>query len=42
MNRFSEKGNASDGFWTLEKRIREDKNDCGVQCEAGCYKKLLE
>ena len=29
----SGKGNASDRFWTLEKRIREDKNDCGVQCE---------
>lgn len=20
-------------FWTLEKRIRKDKKDCGVQCE---------
>ena len=29
----SGKGNASDKFWKLEKRIREDKNDCGVQCE---------
>lgn len=26
-------GNASDKFWALEKRIREDKKDCGVQCE---------
>ena len=25
--------NASDKFWKLEKRIREDKKDCGVQCE---------
>ena len=25
-------GNASDKFWALEKRIREDKKDCGVQC----------
>ena len=25
-------GNASDRFWALEKRIREDKKDCGVQC----------
>ena len=29
----SGKGNASDKFWQLEKRIREDKKDCGVQCE---------
>lgn len=27
------KGNASDKFWALEKRIREDKKDCGVQCK---------
>lgn len=26
-------GNASDKFWELEKRIREDKEDCGVQCK---------
>ena len=26
-------GSASDKFWALEKRIREDKKDCGVQCE---------
>ncbi len=26
-------GNASDKFWSLEKRIREDKKSCGVQCE---------
>ena len=26
-------GNPSDKFWKLEKRIREDKKDCGVQCE---------
>lgn len=29
----SGEGNPSDKFWTLEKRIREDKKDCGVQCE---------
>lgn len=29
----TEEGNASDKFWKLEKRIREDKKDCGVQCE---------
>ena len=29
----SGKGNASDKFWKLEKRIREDKKDSGVQCE---------
>ena len=29
----SGEGNASDKFWILEKRIREDKKDCGVQCE---------
>ena len=29
----SGKGNASDKFWKLEKRIREDNKDCGVQCE---------
>lgn len=29
----SGEGNASDKFWKLEKRIREDKKDCGVQCE---------
>ena len=29
----SGKGNASDKFGKLEKRIREDKKDCGVQCE---------
>lgn len=26
-------GYASDKFWALEKRIREDKKNCGVQCE---------
>ena len=26
-------GNASDKFWEIEKRIREDKKDCGVQRE---------
>lgn len=25
--------NASEKFWKLEKRIKEDKKDCGVQCE---------
>ena len=29
----SGEGDASDKFWTLEKRIRKDKKDCGVQCE---------
>lgn len=29
----SGEGNASDKFWALEKRIREDKKDCGVQCQ---------
>ena len=29
----SGKGNASEKFWKLEKRIKEDKKDCGVQCE---------
>lgn len=29
----SGEGNASDKSWKLEKRIREDKKDCGVQCE---------
>lgn len=24
---------ASEKFWALEKRIKEDKKDCGVQCE---------
>ena len=28
-----EEGNASDKFWELEKRIRNDKKDCGVRCE---------
>ena len=26
-------GKASEKFWKLEKRIKEDKKDCGVQCE---------
>ena len=29
----NEEGEASDKFWKLEKRIREDKKNCGVQCE---------
>lgn len=29
----SAEGAASDKFWKLEKRIREDKNACGVHCE---------
>lgn len=29
----SAEGNASDKFWELEKRIREDKKACGVQCD---------
>ena len=28
----SGEGNDSDKFWELEKRIREDQKDCGVQC----------
>lgn len=28
-----EEENASDKFWELEKRIRNDKKDCGVRCE---------
>ena len=26
-------GNPSDKFWKLERRIKEDKQDCGVRCE---------
>ena len=26
-------GNPSDKFWKLERRIKEDKKDCGVRCE---------
>ena len=26
-------GNPSDKFWKLEERIKEDKKDCGVQCQ---------
>ncbi len=29
----SGEGHASEKFWALEKRIRQDKKDCGVQCE---------
>lgn len=29
----SGEGDASEKFWTLEKRIRQDKKDCGVQCD---------
>ena len=29
----SGEGNASEKFWALEKKIRQDKKDCGVQCE---------
>ncbi|WP_303620210.1 multidrug transporter [Hungatella hathewayi] len=29
----SGEANPSDKFWTLEKRIKEDKKDCGVRCE---------
>ena len=28
-----EEGNSSDKFWKLEKRIKENKKECGVQCE---------
>ena len=33
MTILSENGNPSEKFWKLEKRIKEDKKDCGVQCE---------
>lgn len=33
MTILSGKGNASEKFWNLEKGIKEDKKDCGVQCE---------
>ncbi|MDO4268751.1 MAG: multidrug transporter [Eubacteriales bacterium] len=33
MEILSGEGNPSDKFWKLEKRIREDKKDCGVRCE---------
>lgn len=33
MTILSGEGNASEKFWKLEKRIKEDKKDCGVQCE---------
>ncbi|GLG04345.1 multidrug transporter [Sellimonas catena] len=29
----SGEGDPSDKFWKLEKRIKEDKKNCGVQCE---------
>lgn len=29
----SGEGNPSEKFWKLEKRIKTDKRDCGVQCE---------
>lgn len=29
----SGEGNPSDKFWKLEKRMKEDKRDCGVRCE---------
>ena len=29
----SGEGNPSDKFWELEKRINEDKKDCGVCCK---------
>ena len=33
MSILSGEENASEKFWKLEKRIKEDKKDCGVQCE---------
>lgn len=36
----SGEGNASDKFWKLEKRIREDKKDCGVQCAMSRLQRL--
>lgn len=33
MEILSGKGNPTDKFWKLEKRINEDKKDCGVQCQ---------
>ena len=29
----SGKGHPSEKFWKLEKRMKEDKKNCGVQCE---------
>lgn len=29
----SGEANPSDKFWALEKRIKEDKKDCGVRCQ---------
>lgn len=34
-------GNPSDKFWKLEKRIKEDKKDCGVQCEMSRSNQLM-
>lgn len=34
-------GNASEKFWKLEKRIKEDKKDCGVQCEMSRSKQIF-
>ena len=33
MTILSGEGNASEKFWKWEKRMKEDKKDCGVQCE---------
>ncbi len=33
MEILSGEGVASEKFWKLEKRIKEDKKDCGAQCE---------
>ena len=33
MEILSGEGAASEKFWKLEERIKEDKKDCGVQCE---------
>ncbi len=33
MEILKEEGNSSDKFWKLEKRIKENKKECGVQCE---------
>ena len=33
MDKLSGDGKPSEKFWALEKRIKADKKDCGVQCE---------
>ena len=33
--------NPAEKFWKLEKRINEDKKDCGVQCEMSRSKQIF-